>query len=127
MFRIFKRRKGKQDQAYSILQKLGEVIERKQRKVAGYLNRKTKDYSRKKWTLFLCGFCLLFGGMAVAILLNNITGKRQHGIPKLYPQNIALPSSVFRQGREWDSLQLMEEIYRHRKDSVFQQKNHKHQ
>lgn len=127
MFKIFRRRKDKPTMTYGILQKFGEVVERKQRKIAGYLNRETKDYSRKKWMLCLGGFCLLFGGIAGIILYSSIVNKQQQNLNKSYPQGIAVPSSVLRQGREWDSLQLMEDIYRHRKDSVFQHQTNQHQ
>lgn len=123
MFKIFKRRKDKPALSYGVMQRFGEVVEKRQRKVADYLNGKTNNFSKRKWVLFLCGFCLLFGGVAIIIFCSSI---RQQSISKTNPQSISIPSSVLQQGKQWDTLRMLEKIYQHRKDSIFQKQNIKH-
>lgn len=126
MFKIFRRRKDKPTLTYGVMQYLSGAVERRQRKVADYLNGKTKSFGKRKWILFLCGFCLLFGSVAMIILYNSVVKKKQQSPNKFYPQSITIPSSVLQQGKQWDTLKMLEEIYRHRKDSVLKKENIHH-
>ncbi|TAN02250.1 MAG: hypothetical protein EPN39_00320 [Chitinophagaceae bacterium] len=118
MFKIFKRRKDNPALTFGVMQYISEAVERGQRKIAGYLNGKTKGFSKKKWMLSLCGFCLMFGGVSFIIFCNSIENEQPQRENKFYPQSITIPSSVLQQDRAWDSLKILEEIYTHRNDNA---------
>lgn len=62
MFKLFRKRRDKSSVMYGVFQKLGQVVERRQRKAADYLNQKTATLSRRQTVTGLVIFCLLFGG-----------------------------------------------------------------
>ncbi|MGC4233234.1 MAG: hypothetical protein QM594_09680 [Niabella sp.] len=62
MFKLFRKRRDKPSVMYGVFQKLGQTVERKQRKAADYLNQKTATLSRRQTVTGLVIFCLLFGG-----------------------------------------------------------------
>lgn len=62
MFKLFRKRRDKPSVMYGVFQKMGQVVERGQRKAADYLNQKTATLSRRQTVTGLIIFCLLFGG-----------------------------------------------------------------
>lgn len=52
--------------------KVASAIVRKQTQVAGYLNRKTHHWNRASKLIALALFCLVFGGLSLYMLLNNL-------------------------------------------------------
>lgn len=57
------------------LTRLRLAIEIKQRRAAGYLGRKTQCWNRSSKLIALALFCLVFGGISLAILLTAILHK----------------------------------------------------
>ncbi|HMR85385.1 MAG TPA: hypothetical protein PKE30_19710, partial [Niabella sp.] len=62
MFKLFRRRRDKPSVMYGVFQKLGQAVERGQRRAADYLNRKTARWQHRQMITALIIFCLLFGG-----------------------------------------------------------------
>lgn len=119
MFKIFKRRKDKPALSYGIVQRFGMAVEQRQRQVAYYLNQKTKGYGKQKWTLLLFSFCVLVGGIASYILVASIQTKQQGMNNDEWRQSsISIPSTVLQEGKQWDTLEMLEAFYQHRNDSV---------
>lgn len=118
MFKIFKRRKDKPALTYGVMYYVSEAVERRQRKIAGYLNSRTKGYSKRKWIWLLVAFCITMGSIATDILFNGM----QHQKSKVQVQSISVPAFISKENKAMDSLQLLEEIYQHRRDSVFKKK-----
>lgn len=119
MFRIFKRRKDKPALTYGVIQYISEAVERRRRMIAGYLNSRTKGYSKRKWLLLLIAFCGSMGGIATAILLRGMKYPQN----KAQVQEISVPAFMMKSKAARDSLVFMEEIYRHRRDHIFGQQN----
>ncbi|MBN8857015.1 MAG: hypothetical protein J0H29_01430 [Sphingobacteriales bacterium] len=72
MFKIFKRRRDKPSVMYGVFQKMGEAVERRQRKAADYLNRRTASLSRKQLAISLVLFCFLFGSTSAYTIWYSI-------------------------------------------------------
>lgn len=64
MFKLFRKRRDKPSVMYGVFQKMGEAVERRQRKAADYLNRKVAMLNRKRLTWALILFCLVFGSIS---------------------------------------------------------------
>ncbi|WP_426672015.1 hypothetical protein ACPPVU_12350 [Mucilaginibacter sp. McL0603] len=69
---LFRKRKtgNRVESAFSV--QLRWSVERKQRKAAAYLSRKTQYWNRSSKIIALALFCLLFGGCCLLLLLNAI-------------------------------------------------------
>lgn len=95
MFKRFKRRKDKPSVMYGVFQKMGEAVERRQRKAADYLNRKVALFSRKQLTCGLVLFCLVFGGISGFAIWHSL-----HSSPGDLPiQPVKVPAhSVLQRG-----------------------------
>ncbi|WP_157558145.1 hypothetical protein [Niabella aurantiaca] len=73
MFKLFRRRKVRTSVMYGAFQKLGQVVERKQRKAADYLNQKTATLSRRQAVTGLIIFCLMFGGSSAFTIWHSLS------------------------------------------------------
>lgn len=113
MFKVFKRRKDKPALTYSVMQRFGELVERKQRKVACYLNQQTKKFSKRKWIWLLVIFCIAFGAAATDILCDSLHSGKTRYTDK-HPQNISVPAFILRKDKGVDSLEMLEQLYEHR-------------
>ena len=72
MIRLFKRRTDKPSLMYPVFQRLGAVIDKRQRQLAKYLLTKTERLSRRIKFYWLAIFCILFGGASLYIFLCSI-------------------------------------------------------
>lgn len=72
MFKLFRKRRDKPSVMYGVFQKLGQAVERRQRKAADYLNQKTATLSRRQTITGLMIFCLLFGGSSGFTIWHSI-------------------------------------------------------
>lgn len=57
---------------YGVFQKLGQAVERVQRKAANYLNHKTASLTPRQVTIGLVIFCLLFGGSSAFTIWHSL-------------------------------------------------------
>lgn len=65
MFRIFKKKNKKEQNRPSLIQKIGNWIERFHRNWADYLNRKTENIKTSTLKVLLFIFCALFGSICI--------------------------------------------------------------
>lgn len=117
MLKIFKRKKDGPGIAFSIWEKISALMERRKRQVAGYLNRKTATYSKRKWTLMLFIFCVAFGGSSVFVLMDSMAGTVSGEIKT---DHISEPAMVY-QHQILDSLADFEMWKQYYRDSINQQ------
>ena len=117
MVRIFKRRKDRLDIRYRIWQKLYMTVERRQRQLAGYLNRKTASYSKRKWVLLLAFFCVVFGGSSGFIFWESMAVSASGSVQM---DNISVPAFTDPH-KMADSLLEFEAWKRYYKDSINKQ------
>ena len=111
---IRNRKRGRQKILSQIFQRFGLAVERRQRQMAAYLNRKTASYSRRRWILLLLLFSGLFGGATIKVGLDSMNRKARFGNFK--PRGISVPRLIS-QRRFMDSLadfeQWREQHYKH--------------
>lgn len=55
-----------------IAEKIAQDIIGKQRTLATYLNKKTKNISGKLWLAILIGFCIAFGSYCIFLLIRAL-------------------------------------------------------
>lgn len=72
MIRFFKRRKDKPSLMYPVFQRLGNAIDKRQRKWAIWLNGKAEKLSKNTKLYSLIIFCFLFGGFSIYIIVSAI-------------------------------------------------------
>ena len=53
----------------AVAERIAEGLIRRQKKVADYLNAKTKGISGEMWQMLLVGFCLVFGGYCLYLVI----------------------------------------------------------
>lgn len=120
MFRIFRRRKDKPALAYSVMQRFSDFAERRQRKIAAYLNNRTKHYSKRKWRWLLAGFCILFSAASIEIFIDSMrTAKHPENTA---PANISVPEFIGRHDKMADSIEDFERWYSEHSDSIKKRK-----
>lgn len=56
----------------AIAEKIAQDIISRQRTLATYLNRKTKNVSGKLWLVMLIGFCVAFGSYCTFLLITAL-------------------------------------------------------
>jgi hypothetical protein len=90
MIRLFKRRKDKPSLMYPVFQRLGAVIDKRQRQCANFLLAKSEKLSRQHKFYWLVLFCLFFGGGSLYVLLYSIENKSdQFFIERMsFPQHV---------------------------------------
>jgi hypothetical protein len=67
--KLFRKRDKNSRQSAVWLVGIQSVVERKQQKAAGYLNRRTQYWNRNSWLLALGLFILLFGGCCLLLCI----------------------------------------------------------
>ncbi|WP_157097967.1 hypothetical protein [Niabella ginsenosidivorans] len=72
MFKLFRRRRDKPSVMHGVFQKLGQSVERSQRRAANYLNQKTATLSRRQTIAGLVLFCVLFGGSSAFTIWHSL-------------------------------------------------------
>lgn len=91
MLGMFKRRKlRKLSLLYPVWLKVGQLLDRKQRRWAEYLGEKVKGWSRTRLKVALAVFCLIQGGACTYILL----GLFRNPSSKNRVEQISIPAHV---------------------------------
>lgn len=90
MLKLFRKKKESPLLISGVLQKLGRIIETKQRKVADYLNRKTATLNSRQQMIGLVLFCLLFGGSSAFTIWHSLESSAR----TMKVQPISVPQTV---------------------------------
>ena len=98
MFKLFRKRRDKPSVMYGVFQKLGQAVERRQRKAADYLNQKTATLSRGQTVTGLIIFCLLFGGSSGFTIWHSL--RSSSGGVRI--QTIKIPTHTIIPGNDWN-------------------------
>lgn len=116
MFKIFKRRKDKPTLTYGVMYYVSEAVERRRRRIADYLNNRTKHYSKRKWLWLLVGFCILFSAASIEIIVDSMRAAKHPG--NTAPANISVPEFIEHHDKMADSLEDFERWYSEHLDSI---------
>ena len=90
MIRLFKRRKDKPSLMYPVFQRLGAVIDKRQRQFANFLMLKSERLSRKHKFYSLAMFCILFGGGSLYVFLCSIDNEKD----QIFIERMSFPKHV---------------------------------
>lgn len=61
MYRLFRKRRDKPSVMYSVFQKIGNAVDKRQRQLSDYLNTKAERLSTRQLMTGLILFCIVFG------------------------------------------------------------------
>lgn len=70
MWKLFKRRRVEALAMPGILERLSTAIHRRQKRYADFLQVKSATFSRRKLTVLLIVFCIVFGGSSLYVLVS---------------------------------------------------------
>lgn len=110
MFRIFKKKERKPSVLYPILLRVGQAIDKTQRRCADYLAEKVKGWSRSRIKIALVIFCLIQGGTSTYILISVF----RTSSTKINVEKVSIPSHVIQKdtsGRDEQEPVLSEKSY----------------
>ncbi|MDR6339916.1 hypothetical protein HNQ91_002981 [Filimonas zeae] len=77
MWKLFKRRRSNAAVLTCAWEKVSLAIQRRQRLYADFLQAKTAGFSRRKLTLLLVAFCLLFGSSSAYVIISAFNMPRR--------------------------------------------------
>lgn len=92
MIRLFKKRKDKPSLMYPVFQRLGTLMDKRQRQCARYLEKRTGRLNRKQQFYWLAFFCIGFGGGSLYVLLCSVESKTD----RVFIERMAFPQRIVR-------------------------------
>lgn len=110
MFRIFKKKEWKPSVLHPILLRVGQAIDKTQRRCADYLTEKVKSWSRSRIKIALVIFCLIQGGASSYILVSVFRPSRA----RINVEKVSIPSHIIQKdtsGRDEKEPVLSEKSY----------------
>ena len=70
--KLFRKGMRRAVEKFGLAARFGNFLERKQRRLADWLGRKTQHWNRNSRLIFLILFCLLFGTGCLLLVINAI-------------------------------------------------------
>lgn len=70
--KLFRKRVRESVERFGLAVRFGNYFERKQRRLADWLGRKTQYWNRNSWLVLLILFCLLFGTGCLLLIIDAI-------------------------------------------------------
>lgn len=90
MYKLFRRKKDKPSLMYGVFQKIGSVLENKQRQICNKLNKKTEKLTMRQLKIGLAIFSVVYLGCITVIMMQLL----KPGNKAMYVQPIRVPVQV---------------------------------
>lgn len=72
VMRLFSKRSGQKAVIGGLSERVSKVLEGYSRRIAGWLNGKTRSYSPLEWILLMISFFLLSGSYCIYLIVSSI-------------------------------------------------------